>query len=430
MRNTPLRRSQLIAPFGVGSMTVGSDGTGLVVGALDSWFDPQTDVQMNIDEFIIHEWRLEKIMKVDHFRLPPDFRKPKNFDIPIPNLKLTIPMVRFPQWHYCPRCNTLEQMPLFLRERPVCQVCERLGRKNSRMVQVPFVAICKFGHLQDFPWREWAHRNASTTCTGRMQLLSYGDPTLAGQWVKCDCGAYENLSRITEGDGDETYLSKNLDPKQDYNCQGIRPWTGKTEPVPCSAPIKGSLRSASNNYYARVFSALYIPTQSIPPEIDAILRSPIGSAIFNTLRDIAVETPQIRAALQNKFPGDLKNLSDQVIDQAIETFPHLEMTSDDDIAESVRTREYEVLSSEVDTDTLQTQPQSLAKYKNVGLMFEKIILVPRLRETRVLAGFSRIYPESEGSLNDTISLMWDTLPPSSQRWLPAYIVHGEGISSP
>ena len=59
--------------------------------------------------------------------------------------------------------------------------------------------------------------------------------------------------------------------------------------------------------------------------------------------------------------------------------------------------------------------------------FERILLVDRLRETRVLTGFNRIYPEQPLSDDARLAQLWRRVPEWRDRWLPAYKVFGEGI---
>ena len=54
------------------------------------------------------------------------------------------------------------------------------------MFQVPFVAMCAEGHLQDFPWNEWVHRTVNPQCNGPLRLKTTGSASLAGQTVSCD----------------------------------------------------------------------------------------------------------------------------------------------------------------------------------------------------------------------------------------------------
>jgi len=55
--------------------------------------------------------------------------------------------------------------------------------------------------------------------------------------------------------------------------------------------------------------------------------------------------------------------------------------------------------------------------------FERISLLHRMRETRAFVGFSRLYPR-----DDLVPLeRWSLISQSPGRWLPATVVHGEGI---
>ena len=137
------------------------EGVSLIAAGLDHWFDETgnpSNTKFDFEEFSIEEWRLQKSLGVDSFRLPPDFRERKRYGLNT-NTSLTIPYLRFPTWHFCQRCGRMDAYPLTERGHKKCN-CETRGA----MVQVPLVAICDHGHIQDFPWREWAHRSASPDC--------------------------------------------------------------------------------------------------------------------------------------------------------------------------------------------------------------------------------------------------------------------------
>src|SRR5947209_516745 len=140
MIKNPIRRAQLIAPFGVGAMMVVKDGTSLISGGLDHWYEYEYSGKISgtisTSEFRVEEWRLQRLLKVDHFRLPPDYR---DVDENIPNKHLRVPFLRFPQWHFCPGCKRLYQLPLTARGKQKCQDCEGNGKKRF-LAQVPFVA--------------------------------------------------------------------------------------------------------------------------------------------------------------------------------------------------------------------------------------------------------------------------------------------------
>ncbi len=88
----PVRRGQLIAPFGVGAMVIVPGGTSLIIGGLDFWFQPKDEKRkIDVEEFRTYEWRLQKLLGVSHFRLPPDYRD-SYWSQGVINIGLTIPM--------------------------------------------------------------------------------------------------------------------------------------------------------------------------------------------------------------------------------------------------------------------------------------------------------------------------------------------------
>src|SRR5215210_2191743 len=161
MTRNPIRRAQLIAPSGVGSMMTMRDGTSMICGGLDHWYRREggSDDSQLLDpnEYRVEECRLQGRLGVRYFRLPPDYRTGRRHE-KIPNTGLTIPFLRFPQWHFCPRCARLYERPLAERGRIRCAACERKGERWF-LAQVRFVAVCDRRHIQDFPWREWVHRS-------------------------------------------------------------------------------------------------------------------------------------------------------------------------------------------------------------------------------------------------------------------------------
>ena len=200
----PIRRAQLISPVGVGALTVLPDGTSVIVAGLDHWFESASeDVKVDAEEFFVSEWRLEKALGVHHFRLPPDFRSSSNVGADEKNLQLEVPVLRFPTWHFCSSCRGLYQLPLPASGRRQCPDCSegRNGRKKRKwapLSQVPLVAICSYGHIQDFPWREWVHKSAEPKCERGLYLNATGAASLAAQVVSCDCEASRNLGGTTE----------------------------------------------------------------------------------------------------------------------------------------------------------------------------------------------------------------------------------------
>lgn len=445
MSRAPVRRAHLVSPFGTGSLLVAPDGTSMAAAGLDHWYERDGEgaatENVELDEYRIEEWRLERKLGVSHFRLPPDHRRPRR-GRQTPNTNLSVPFLRFPRWHFCWRCKRLADLPLNSTGRRKCAHCLQNG-KTSFLAQVPFVAMCDTGHLQDFPWREWVHKSATPACSGTLSLIATGGATLANQMVMCECGQRRTLSQIVEAsaDGSSTHLSSALDPSTDvpYLCGGASPQHGTTSGMGCPRPLRGSLRSASNLYFGLVQSAIYLPrtgSAGVPPELLAIVQHPDLADIIMLLHDAGREVAPER--LRRSRRKELESYKDDEIAQAVElvvaahdALPDDEASegSDDEGADWVfRMAEATVLREEVDAPELTVRSADLSAYTGTAsLAFARIQLVERLRETRVLAGFNRVFPEQHLSREDRMAQLWEQPPDRPDAWLPGYCVFGEGL---
>jgi hypothetical protein len=414
----------------------------MAAAGLDHWYEREgegRDTQnVEIDEYLIEEWRLERRLGVNHFRLPPDSRRYRR-GRDVPNVNLTVPFLRFPRWHFCWRCKRLANLPLTATGRRKCAHCLRQG-KTSFLAQVPFVAMCDGGHLQDFPWREWVHKSATPTCGDTLSLIATGGATLANQMVMCECGKRRTLSQIVEAsaDGSRTYLSSNLDPSTDaeFLCGGASPQHGTSDGNGCPRPLRGSLRSASNLYFGVIRSAIYLPRigGGVPPELLAIVEHPDLIDIAMILHDAgrAVPPEQLRRSRRR----ELQPYSDDEIARALELaiaaqdeLPPEHAAADDDQAEwEFRMAEARVLREEIEATELTVRRGERADYEGMtAKAFSRIQLVERLRETRVLAGFNRVFPEQHMLPEERMAQLWEQVPAPSDAWLPAYCVFGEGL---
>jgi hypothetical protein len=441
MAKNPVRRSQLIAPFGVGAMTVVQGGTGLITAGLDHWFKREDNTQqVDIEEYLIEEWRLERLLQVDHFRLPPDYRERTVAGQDVPNIGLTVPFLRFPRWHFCPRCHRLEERPLSERGRPKCPECQ----KTSYLFQVPFVAMCEAGHLQDFPWREWVHRDAHPSCTGTLRLISTGSASLSGQKVKCECGASRDLGSIMEATPDgKTFLSRNLlENGSEFFCQGMKPWLGDDHGEGCGCHLKGSLRSASNIYFAQVRSAIYLPRDGgkVSQELVALFEQPPLSTLAQTLHG-ATETldpdtrwqliitglrKQYRLLLEKYQDDQIRKAAEITLGVSTETEENEHHVEGDDVETHFRREEFQVLRQHREGSILSIKEVSIESYKApIADHFAKIMLIDRLRETRAMAGFTRVFADNGQTLDERVALL--RRDDAQDNWLPAYVVFGEGI---
>ena len=436
----PVRRGHLIAPFGVGSMITAPSGISMLAAGLDHWYEREDGAgdsrDVDIGEFRVEEWRLERLLRVNHFREPPDYRVPQP-GVPIPNVKLTVPFLRFPLWHFCWRCKRLHELKLVTRGRVRCPYCEQQGNR-SYLSQVPFVAMCENGHLQDFPWREWVHRSANPACNRPMTLKSTGGATLANQRVECECGVPpRTLGGVVEASPNgTTYLTMNLEPGRPFLCRGVTPQHGDATGSPCDRHLKGSLRSASNVYFARVFSSIYLPrsTGTVTEELLAALEIPPLSTVVQL--SIKVGEPARAEQLRSTSRQLLDPYTDAELQEAVRVLaseapghePDADLSLDEPHQVAFRRQEHEVLKSQRREEQLTVSAGRLQDYdERLRPYIDRIMLVNRLRETRVLTGFNRIYPEQPISTDDRLAQLWQAVPEWQKRWLPAYKVYGEGI---
>ena len=442
--SSPIRRSQLIAPFGVGGLNVNREGKSTITCGLDAWFDTSgvdgDSRQFDISEFRINEWRLERRLGVDHFRLPPDFRtKRDNYgQDDEPNLYVYVPVHRFPTWHVCQNkgCRKLHRLNLDTRGYIVCGQLSGDDCKG-RLVQVPIVVICENGHAQDFPWKEWVHRTHNPPdCGGTLTLHQRGTGGMPGMEVRCSCSAKpRTLGNVTGAKiSGDTHLSSYLaSDGGDYNCQGAMPWLGDYT-VNCGYPIRASLRSSSSLYFADIRSSIFLPrsSETAPEELVTLLTSPPISNVMNLY--LAMDDAPTAEDIRSNQRELLSNFTDDMIDAAIEivfsdTTPKeaSETVASDDEETAYRRVEYEIIRDNLDFQSLKIGRVDLSEFENwFQAFFNRVCLIEKLQETRALVGFSRINPEDGKSLSDKRAMLWRN-EPSRKSWLPAYFVHGEGI---
>jgi hypothetical protein len=419
-------------------MVTGPDGISVMTAGLDAWFRREggDDDSANLDptEFRLEEWRLERYLKVGEFRLPPDYRRSRMLASgAAPNTGLTVPMVRFPQIHFCRNGNCLRitKVPLYARGRKQCPHCGKWG-----LAQVQFVAICVSGHAQDFPFREWVHRSLNPSCSGVMRLRSTGGASLGAQIVECDCGKSRSLARITEGSADDSYLSSTLSDTERYICPGHTPWHGRETPAGCGNAIKGSLRSASNVYYAVTRSSIYLP-QSDDPRVEEILDLFESHAALATVLQIYKDTGQRplppAGIIRNVARSDLEGFADPQIQAAVDAYfsdrqdvPREDSNDPHESETDFRRAEFLALREPQKHSELESRAVPIESYGAwMAAHFTQVILVDRLRETRAMVGFERIVPEVPAQIENRKKLL--RLKEDTPDWLPAALVYGEGI---
>ena len=451
MKELPLRRGQLVTTFGPGALVVSPEGETAIIGSLDKWFYDKNDYRIeNLNEFEIHEPRLRSLLKVEKLLLPPDYRPSYQFkgggDSYTPqNTDIYIPLLRFPTWHYCPTCHTLHKAPMSSRSSVLdCRNC----KKPKRMVQVPFIMVCKDGHISDFPWVEWTHHNEDSTCDRPMKLISTGGATLESMKVKCECGMERSLrgimtrkTTITVDDTEVSYISKELNGGEKlYKCPGRMLWHGSDEKCQCSNSPIVSLKNSVNVYMPDTISAIHLPgehTVEVEELINLFEQNHITSSLFEDFEEIKIKIKMCRKFL----PPEAIKYSDSEIELAIlyieganEKDNSVDNANVKNAESALRKKEFETLVSGVDTENLKVRKEwdiNQSCIFEISTHFDLLNRVTKLKETIALTGFKRLVSDEASSSKNYLAkgkelLFKDPTRPENN-WLPAYKVYGEGI---
>ncbi|SCG38453.1 DUF1998 domain-containing protein [Micromonospora coxensis] len=452
-----MRRSQLVTPFGVGAMSVLVNGTSVITAGLDHWYDVDDVNNLALEEYQEHDWRLEARLRVSEFRLPPDWRQ-RGTGNDTRNVRLAVPVLRFPRWSFCMYCKRLKLSTLSMQQQEQCPDREHGDRQyKPRMSQVPFVAICRNGHIDDFPFDKWVHRSNNPQCAGLLRLVSRGGNGLEGQVVTCGydakgdrvqglgCGADRSLQNITAtlpaSVGEEhTWLTDRLaGPEDPHYCTGARPWLHRLEGA-CDLPVRAALRAAGNVYFPKVESSIYLPRQegTVSAQMHELMRHPAVSTTMRTLHSIfgpELDIGLLRKQLVQNVPPELfRPISDDELMAGYRDFfgigaeqPQPAGDSDAELLtgdEEWRHPEFKQIRETPKDDYLTATDPGV--HTALEPYLERVRSVDILRETRALRGFTRVYDEVL-RLSVGKALLRRTPLHPDQDWLPAYVVKGEGI---
>lgn len=432
----PVRRSQLISPWGVGQMINFPKDESLMVAGLDLWEERFRTISEE-DEFKVPEERLAKRLGVREFRLPPDYRDPGPG---ITNPSLKIPFIRFPRWHYCTRCGHMEKVSIYASRKPTCsgpsfvsgRSCSALNsRQRSKLIPVRFIAVCpKHGHIEDFPFMEWVHSGSNTEGHHNLRLRAgRSSGALSGIEISCSCGAKRTMAGA---------FNENSLDKLGITCSGGRPWLGEEKDrdnvTHCGEPLRVVQKGASNVYFPHVRSSIYLPQweKSIDRRLVEVLEKN-WNFLTRRMENGQFQRMTFELVAERNFPEDkVEYYTEKLLDAAEKRLSGADNSIDDDSEESYRKMEYDAILSEAggeNQDFFVTRNPA-AKYTDVetgsaiNSGFTSIGLLHKLRETRAFIGFSRWLPEDGKPIEEKKEFIKLG---RSITWLPTVVVKGEGV---
>lgn len=390
--------------------------------------------------WLIREERLEARLSkpeqpITHFRMPPDHRDP---DGGAQFANQNVPFVRFPRWHYCHHCGGMEFVSLFSSTRQRCsgrsyvqQSCEKKAlNRRPFLIPVRFLAVCDLGHIQDFPFMEWVHREMPAKPDCRLRLRAgRSSAGLSGIAVECSCKQKRSLWDVFRFD---EKTGGPLSTQIQCTCKGLRPWLGEADEgnTPCGHHLRVLQRGASNVYFSHIVSSIYLPLWAEGETDSTIIRVLEDADVWSKLSQSLVNGTHIDSARCDGVAIAFKVDSAKLLKAAqrkLEGGVTARASSATGDEEDFRRSEYQAIcDGKVGSQTeLFVESAKLEDYDPiVAKFFSRIRLVHKLRETRALVGFTRILPpDGNLSSNRLQALKLD----QQIDWLPAIKVYGEGI---
>lgn len=448
------RVSQGIVPFGVGAVTDFPDES-LMMAGLDAWpFEmsagPKRDAirenTMVLDGRLARRLSANLKRPIQFFLSPtigPDDRNLFDAASAETSGRETMPFVRFPNWHFCPRCRHLKHVPWNTRgTKDGPMKCSNMGRlvegkgdpcgklsksRQPTMIPVRFVAACEHGHIMDFPWVAWAHSRVDHVCDKpgqHLYLKSTPHAGLAGVQVECaTCGSPRSMAGTFRKDALRQVLEE--------GCPGNRPWLGPDhQEKGCNCIPQTIQRGASNAYFGKVVSSILIPPHS--HALQQALEKPNFWEDLDAICEDAGALPEAwvrRTATKLNFdPEVFLSAVREKFEQRNNPVPTEEIDgADAEISErAYRFEEFNAFKQRrptreerLDFDISEVPIAEFSPW--VEKCFSRVVQVKKLRETRVLTGFSRLIPPDA---SDNAPAQLSVKP---RHWLPGYAVRGEGI---
>lgn len=436
MKVGSVRPSQLTHTYGPGAIVELPNMSvivpGLDTGGRDPW-QIKFDRAAIIDEDrLLAEVRRDLGPQVTELRAAPWLESPADNRVS-PADWVGLWGMPFPRWLRCTSCHALSRVDggLFEVKIPLYRVdeagwfhkrCPKRKGGAARAYPVRFVLACRNGHLEDFPWAEWAHRQTNHVCpTGdgakRLKLEDTGYAQRStSQKVRCDGCESEQPMTLAFGRDSSRYLPE---------CTGGRPHLNDYEPNGCGLETRALLVGASNIWFAVRRSAL-----SIPHEPRAV-----ETAVAEHWTDLE-QIPDLDAlaALASSIDGMPMGawLSDPryTVEELWNEFTRLrdEEGQSEVGPDSLLAPEWTALTTPGGADhgvdfavSDPGAPQTLHAGK-----FGRVHLATRLREVVALTGFTRLDAYDPADTSPT-AVRRARIAVGKTAWAPAAQARGEGV---
>lgn len=380
-----IRPSQLITTYGPGSLVDFKDDSVMIMG-LQDWKEQEGYYKK------IYEPRLSTKLNVSYFLQPRSV-----------NRRGGVPAISFPKYRVCSKCGALRNDFKWDYKGYFCNC----NGKKAETYPARLIVACEQGHIDDFPWVSWCHRGQENICgSPDLYLVTQGRSSSLDDVVIMCKGCKKGKNTLAGA------LKRDTLKSIVGTCSGNSPW--KREKVQgCSSTPRGLQRGASNVYFSSTISAL-----SIPPWTDEIqeIVSEKWTIIKKNIEKKGLSG--VEAVLDIIFPDfDEEGLTK--IFKAVKNQYKMEENPTD-----IRYEEWQAFQDK-ENKTKHFYIEEEEVDPSISPFISRVVLTHRLREIRVLRGFTRIdYPDPYADNDVAYSYL------SSDReldWLPGAELLGEGI---
>ena len=434
-----MRPSQLIQGFGPGSILSMKDDAIMILGC-QVW--PKKDLENKRYEMLDHPL-LSKVLNITHLRMP--FSRDK---------ARVIPAISFPQWGVCKQCKILQKHGPAPRKKSgfTCKHCE-----HGKLMHARLVVICERGHIDEFPWVEWLHRDFKNK-----ECPESKSPMMKFEAQERTSGLGDYALKCLSCKKAWTTIAGSVDKKKFYEmppCRGWSPWLGDDhfEKGGCidqktkqPSTVRGIQIRAPSLYYPLTISAIKIPEWTHPVfdklnegegelkiTIDR-LRKKNNLQFSNIVDTLRTDFQVIENILKEQKKNDGIEISDEDIKKEIieKLEQYFTDTVDDDIPNQIEilNQEFDDIQSIQNTkgksyeNEFQLQTSDITGHEILEKYLSSLKQISRITSISALYGFTRSEPPDPLAPNeDKMQYITTGTHRREQKWLPGVQNVGEGV---
>lgn len=416
-RVAELRPSQLLYTYGIGAV-VDLPHLAVLVSGLDDW-ERSTLTPITEDRLLAAvKLRLGNQVRSLIASPTPDDAVGSSFER---NLDQPgVPVVTLPRWLRCPNCDLLAPVDdgLFVfrehfrnpgESRYIHDGCPKSqGRTPQPAIPARFLFACDHGHLDDFPWRWFAHRG-NKACREQLRLREIGiTGEAADLLVTCDCGVQNSMAAAFESNAPLP------------TCRARRPHLRDIDPSGCgSSEIKPILLGATNSWFPVTLSSLHLP-RSGKSELSRKIED--ASEVVGEVRHVAVIE-------HLRHTGKLGPLAEYTDEQIMEALLERGRDVGEEDAQDLKRAEWSAMSTpEAAPSSADFQLREVPLPGTGEGFLSRVVLVERIREVTALLAFTRIRSSLDAEEDEDLERQrWAPLSSNPPTFVPATEVRGEGI---